>query len=112
MPGNLGRSTVTVLEAPEVAGDYNAVALDWGSASRTVVSGCTVDITGATETTQANDQTTTRAQLFMPPRAKRVTAAHRVEWAGRTWRVDGVPADPEGAGLLAGQVVSLLEVTG
>lgn len=112
MSGPIGRSTITVLEALVVTGDYNKLVRDWSQAVSTVVSRCTVDLTGTTESTQAADQTVTRAQAFLPPRAMRVTEHHRVLWAGRTWDVDGRPADPEGAGMLSGQVISLLEVAG
>ena len=112
MPGPIARQTVTVLQAPLVAGDYNTQVRDWDHPASTAVTGCTVDYTGATETRQAGDQTTTRAQLLMPPRAMQITEAMRVQWDGRTWDVDGVPARAEGAGPLSGQVVSLLEVKG
>jgi hypothetical protein len=36
----------------------------------------------------------------------------RVRWQDRTWEVDGVPAVPEQAGPLSGQVVDLKEVAG
>jgi hypothetical protein len=103
---------VTVLTAPLVAGDYNTQVRDWGDLTETVIPGCTVDYTGATENRQASDQTVTRAQLYLPPRAMRITEWMRVRWDGRTWEVDGVPAHAEGAGPLSGQVVSLLEVKG
>jgi hypothetical protein len=112
MPGPIGRQSVTVLQAPEVAGDYNTKVRDWDHPTETVVSGCTVDYTTASRTRQAGDQTTTRAQLFMPPRSMTVTSGMRVAWDGRTWDVDGVPADPQSAGPLSGQVISLLEVKG
>lgn len=112
MPGPIGRQSVTVLEAPLVDGDYGSRVRDWEHPTPTVVAGCTVDYTSATESRQAQDQTTTRAQLFLPPRAKTVTAVMRVQWDGRTWEVDGVPANPEQAGPLSGQVVALLEVKG
>ena len=112
MPGNIGRQTVTVLQAAEVAGDYNTTVRDWGNPQRTPVSGCTVDYTSNSRSRQAGDQTTTRAQLYMPPRAMPITTSMRVEWDGRTWDVDGVPAHAEGAGPLSGQVVALLEVKG
>ena len=112
MPGPIGRQTVVILDAPLVAGDYNAQARDWGSASETPVSGCTVDYASSSESTQAGDQTTTRAQLFMPRRGPRVTEWQRVRWGGRTWEVDGVPNMAEAAGPLSGQVVELLEVAG
>ena len=112
MPGQIGRQSVTILDAPLVAGDYNTETRDWVNATSTVVSGCTIDYISATESKQAQDQTTTRAQLFMPRRAPVVSEWQRVEWAGRTWEVDGVPATPEAAGPLSGQVVTLLEVAG
>lgn len=112
MPGPIGRQTVTVLTASLVAGDYNTQVRDWDNATETVIGGCTVDYTSASETRQAADQTTTRAQLYLPPRAMRITEWMRIRWDGRTWDVDGVPAHAEGAGPLSGQVVSLLEVKG
>lgn len=112
MPGHIGRQAVTLLDAPLVAGDYNTERRDWGNASETVVYGCTVDYIGATEATEARDQTVTTAQLFMPRRAPRVTEWQRVEWDGRTWEVDGVPRDVQEAGPLSGQTVRLLEVAG
>lgn len=112
MAGPIGRQSVTVLDAPLVDGDYNTQVRDWDHPASTVVSGCTVDYTTASRTRQAGDQTITRAQLFMPPRAMTVANGMRVQWDGRTWDVDGVPADPESAGPLSGQVVSLLEVKG
>jgi hypothetical protein len=112
MPGPIGRQTVTVLEAPLVAGDYNTQVRDWDHPIPTPVSGCTVDYTSNSRTRQAGDQTTTRAQLYMPPRAMAVTTGMRVLWDGRTWEIDGVPAHAEGAGPLSGQVVALLEVKG
>jgi len=112
MPGPIGRQTVTVLEAALVDGDYNTSVRDWDHPTRTPVPGCTVDYTSNSRVRQAGDQTTTRAQLLMPPRAMTVTTGMRVEWDGRTWDVDGVPAHAEGAGPLSGQVVALLEVKG
>lgn len=112
MPGPIGRQSVTVLEAPLVAGDYGTEVRDWEHPQRTVVGGCTVDYTSNSRTRQAGDQTTTRAQLLLPPRAKTITTAMRVLWDGRTWEIDGVPAHSEAAGLLSGQVVNLLEVKG
>ncbi|MEC4016094.1 hypothetical protein [Streptomyces sp. H27-D2] len=112
MPGPIGRSTVTVLRALLVAGDYNAQVRDWDHATRTPVGRVTIDVTGTTESTQAADQTTTRATAFLPPGAVTVGPFDRVVWSGRIWEVDGHPAAPEGAGVLSGQVVLLLEVTG
>ncbi|MFF9003663.1 head-tail adaptor protein [Streptomyces achromogenes] len=112
MPGPIGRQSITLLEAPLVAGDYNTQVRDWDNAAALTISGCTVDYTSNSRTRQAGDQTTTRAQLYMPPRAVTVTTDMRVQWDGRTWEVDGVPSHAEGAGLLSGQVVALLEVKG
>ena len=112
MPGNIGRQTVTLLQAPLVSGDYNTQTRDWNNATSTQVPGCTVDYTGARENKQAAHQTLTTAQLDLPPSAPRVTAFHRVLWDGRTWEVDGVPRTVEASGPLSGQTVALLEVTG
>lgn len=112
MPYNIGRQTVTVLNAPLVEGAYNKQVRDWGDAVPTAVPGCTIDITGASETKNASDQTVTTARLDLPAGAPAVTEWMRVSWLGRTWEVDGVPADPQAAGPLAGQVVSLREVAG
>lgn len=112
MLGHIGRQSIVVLEAPLVTGDYNAQVRDWDRATRTTVARCTVDYTSASETRQANDQTVTRAQAFLPPGAPRVSEGARVEWDGRTWEVDGRPTHAEAAGPLSGQVVSLLEVAG
>lgn len=112
MPGPIGRQTVTVLEAPLVDGDYKTKVRDWDHPVPTAVPGCTVDYTSNSRVRQAGDQTTTRAQLLMPPRAMTITTGMRVQWDGRTWDVDGVPAHAEGAGPLSGQVVALLEVKG
>ncbi|WP_328545467.1 hypothetical protein [Streptomyces europaeiscabiei] len=112
MPGNIGRQTVTLLEAPLTAGDYNSQVRDWPNAVPIPVSGCTVDYTSARENKQAANQTITTAQLDLPPSAPQVTAYHRVQWDGRTWEVDGVPRAVEASGPLSGQTVNLLEVTG
>lgn len=113
MPYNIGAQAVTVLDAPLVDGPYNAQVRDWEQATPTVVHGCTVDITGASETQNASDQTVTTARLDLPRRAPVVvTEWMRISWDGRTWEVDGVPADPQAAGLLSGQVVNLREVAG
>lgn len=112
MPYNIGRQTVTVLDAPLVTGPYNEQVRDWDQATSTVARRCTVDITGTSETKNASDQTVTTARLDLPARAPRVTEWMRVSWQGRTWEVDGVPADPEETGPLAGQVVNLREVAG
>ncbi|WP_333742697.1 hypothetical protein [Streptomyces ardesiacus] len=112
MPGHIGRQTVTLLDAPLVTRGYNEQVRDWGNATETVVRRVTVDYTGGTETKNASDQTITLARLFMPPRAPRVTEWMRVRWQGRDWDVDGVPAEPELAGPLSGQVVDLKEVAG
>ncbi|MDR3080536.1 MAG: hypothetical protein LBV60_06345 [Streptomyces sp.] len=112
MPGHIDRQTVTLLDAPLVTGGYNSQRRDWEHAAETVVSRVTVDYTGGTETKAAGDQTITLARLFMPPRAPRVTEWMRVRWQGRDWEVDGVPAEPELAGPLSGQVVDLKEVAG
>jgi hypothetical protein len=112
MPGHIGRQTVTLLDAPLVAGPYNGQVRDWDNAVPTEVRRVTVDYTGGTETKNAGDQTVTLARLFMPARAPRVTEWMRVKWQGRVWDVDGVPAEPELAGPLSGQVVDLKEVAG
>lgn len=112
MPGPIGRQTVTILEAPLVDGDYQTKVRDWDHPVPTVVPGVTVDYTSNSRVRQAGDQTTTRALLLMPPRAKRITEVMRVLWDGRTWDVDGVPAHAAGAGPLSGQVINLLEVKG
>lgn len=112
MAGPIGRQSVTVLQAPLVDGDYNTQVRDWDHPTPTDVPGCTVDYVTASRTRQAGDQTTTRAQLFLPPRAMTITTGMRVAWDGRTWDVDGVPGHPEAAGPLSGQVVALLEVKG
>lgn len=112
MSGHIGRQTVTLLEAPLVTGDYNSQVRDWQHPTPTVITGCTVDYLSGVEPKQAADQTTTRAQLFLPPRAPKVTAFHRVQWDGRTWDVDGVPTYAEASGPLSGQTVTLLEVAG
>ena len=112
MPYNIGRQTVTVLDAPLVAGAYNKQVRDWEHAVPSPVSGCTVDITGSSETKNASDQTVTTARLDLPAGAPAVTEWMRVSWRGRTWEVDGVPAVPEQAGALSGQVVNLKEVAG
>lgn len=112
MPGHIGRQTVTLLDAPLVTGAYNKQVRDWKNAVPVVVSRCTVDITGSTETKNASDQTVTTARAYLPPRAPRVTEWMRISWQGRTWEVDGVPGDPEEAGPLSGQVVDLRQVAG
>ncbi|MEV4041426.1 hypothetical protein [Streptomyces sp. NPDC049744] len=113
MPYNIGRQTVTVLDAPLIDGSYNTKVRDWEHADPTPVSGCTVDITGTSETKNASDQTVTTARLDLPAGAPvAVTEWMRVSWQGRTWEVDGVPSDPQATGPLAGQVVNLREVAG
>lgn len=112
MPGQIGRQTVVLLDAPLIAGAYNKQVRDWEHAVSTEVRRVTVDFTGSTETKSASDQTVTSARLFMPPRAPAVSAWMRVSWRGRTWEVDGVPAVPELSGPLSGQVVDLKEVAG
>ncbi|MFJ6566641.1 head-tail adaptor protein [Streptomyces sp. NPDC091292] len=112
MPYNIGRQTVTILDAPLIEGGYNTQVRDWDSAVETEVRRATVDYTGSTETENASDQTTTIARLFMPPRAPQVTEWMRVRWQGRDWDVDGVPAVPEASGPVSGQVVDLKEVAG
>lgn len=112
MSNPIGRQTVTVLDAPLVAGPYNAQVRDWEHAVPTEVRRVTVDFTGSTETQNAGDQTVTTARLFLPPRATPVTEWMRVRWQGRTWEVDGVPGVPEQAGPLSGQVIDLREVAG
>lgn len=112
MPGHIDRQTVILLDAPLVTGAYNKQVRDWEHAVPTEVRRVTVDYTGASETKNASDQTVTFARLFMPPRAPVVTEWMRVSWRGRTWEVDGVPAVPEQAGPLSGQVVDLREVAG
>ncbi|MFR9794231.1 hypothetical protein ACL07V_37350 [Streptomyces sp. MB22_4] len=112
MIGNIGRQTVTLLDAPLVDGDYNTQVRDWDHPTQTPVSGCTVDYLFASRSKQAGDQTITRAQLFLPRGAPKVLPQHRVQWDGRTWDVDGVPADVQSSGPLDGQSVTLLEVKG
>lgn len=69
MPGNIGRQSVVLLDAPLVTGDYNTEVRDWAHATETVVYGCTIDYAAATESKVAKDQTVTTAELFMPRRA-------------------------------------------
>ena len=112
MIGNIGKQTVTLLEAPLVAGDYNTQIRDWEHATPTPIGGCTVDYLFAARNKQAGDQTITRAQLFLPRTAPTVLPQHRIQWDGRTWDIDGVPAHVEQSGPLDGQSVTLLEVKG
>ncbi|WP_327335852.1 hypothetical protein OG384_04260 [Streptomyces sp. NBC_01324] len=112
MPGNIGRQSVTLLDAPLVVGDYNTEVRDWAHASETVVYGCTIDYAASSESKDAKDQTVTTAELHMPRRAPRVSEWQRVWWDGRTWEVDGVPDDTQQSGPLSGQSVRLLEVAG
>ena len=112
MIGHIGRQTVTLLDAPLVSGDYNTSVRDWDHPVSTVVTGCTVDYMFASRTKQAGDQTITRAQLYLPRNAPTVLPQHRVQWDGRTWDIDGVPASVEKSGPLDGQSVTLLEVKG
>ena len=112
MIGHIGRQTVTLLDAPLVSGDYNTSVRDWDHPVSTVVTGCTVDYMFASRTKQAGDQTITRAQLYLPRTAPKVLPQHRVQWDGRTWDIDGVPASVEESGPLDGQSVTLLEVKG
>lgn len=113
MSNPIGRQTVTVLDAPLVAGAYNKLSRDWDAAAETEVRRCTVDVTGSTEAKSAGDQTVTTARLDLPRRAPiTVTEWMRIRWQGRDWEVDGVPSDPEQAGPLSGQVVDLREVAG
>ncbi|MET8113812.1 hypothetical protein [Streptomyces prasinus] len=112
MPGHIDRQTVILLDAPLIQGAYNKQVRDWEHAAETEVRRVTVDYTGSSETKTAGDQTVTTARLFMPPRAPRVTEWMRVRWQNRDWEVDGVPAVPEQAGPLSGQVVDLREVAG
>jgi hypothetical protein len=112
MPYNIGRQTVILLNAPLIAGAYNKQVHDWDHAAEIEVRRVTVDYTGSSETKNAADQTATTARLFMPPRAPQVTEWMRVRWQDRDWDVDGVPAVPEQAGPLSGQVVDLKEVVG
>jgi hypothetical protein len=41
-----------------------------------------------------------------------VLPQHRIQWDGRTWDIDGVPAHVEQSGPLDGQAITLLEVKG
>ena len=79
MPGPIGRQSVTLLEAPLIGGDYGTSVRDWEHPTPTLVSGCTVDYLSASRNRQAGDQTSTRAQLLMPRRAKPVTTGMR-DW--------------------------------
>ncbi|CAK7288682.1 hypothetical protein [Streptomyces misionensis] len=112
MIGNIGRQTITLLDAPLIDGDYNTQVRDWDHATQTPVSGCTADYMFASRNKQAGDQTITRAQLYLPRSAPKVLPQHRVQWDGRTWDIDGVPAVVEASGPLDGQSVTLLEVKG
>lgn len=109
--GPIGRSSVTVLVAPLVTAGYGRRVRDWDSAVSTALPGVTVDMDRASRSRDGKDQTVTQATAFLP-RGATVPEGARLVWAGRTWEVDGAPADPEGAGPLGGAVVRLLEVAG
>lgn len=85
----LGPHTITVVRAGTTPNDYGTgTQLDWGSATRTTVPGCSVQPTPAAEYTIDRDTFITRWQAYLPPTAD-VAATDRVEWQGGTYDIDG-----------------------
>lgn len=61
-----------------------------GDVERHTITGCSVQPGATDEDMHMRDTVTTRWTAYLPPNAD-IQAADRVEWAGRTYLVDGEP---------------------
>lgn len=84
---NLGSHTVTVLRAPLVEDAYGNEEPDWGSATSTVVDGCSVQPQVGAEATVGRDTVVSRWQLFAPDGTD-LLATDRIRWQGVDYEVD------------------------
>lgn len=86
------RDSVTVWRAPLVSQRGTKVR-DWSAATSHVVEGCSLQPSSTTtEWGSVRQADESGAVLYLPPNAD-IEAEDRVEHAGRTWAVDGVPYD-------------------
>ena len=85
---NLGSHTVTLLRAAETENEYGNTERDWVNATRTAVSGCSVQPVQGDEATVGRDTIVSRWRLFAPADAD-IIATDRVEYDGAVYDVDG-----------------------
>lgn len=84
--------SVTVLTAGSTTDRYGNTAPDWASATSRTVNGWVAQ-TGSIEILLGRDSTTTVGVVFLPA-GDPITYADRVQIAGVTYEVDGVPLRP------------------
>lgn len=87
----LGRKTITIVRGTKETNAYGDDVLSWGSATRTVVRGCDVQPGTTSEYLMNRNEATVAWTVFAPPGTD-VTEFDRVEFNGRTYEVDGHPA--------------------
>lgn len=90
---NLGAHTITVVRPGTKPVDYGTgTQPDWTvpPATRTTVTGCSVQPAPASEFTIDRDTFTTRWQVYAPSSID-VSPLDRIEWQGDTYEVDGDP---------------------
>lgn len=83
----LGSDTVTRLRG-QSRDDFGDVS---GADAELDIGGCSVQPTGATESTDRGDLLVTRLTAYLPPGTDLV-ATDRVRWLGDVYEVDGEPA--------------------
>lgn len=108
--------TVTRQRAQAVADRFSgeATALDWSSPDELAIAGCAFDPGSSSEPLeQARGAVVTQPTVYAP-RGADVLAADRIVVRGRTWQVDGDPADYRNpfTGWAPGLVIKLKAVTG
>lgn len=84
----LGEHTVVIRRATTTEDTYGNPVRDWGSASSTPVTGCSVQPLSVTEVNVGRDTLVTRWQLFAPVGTD-LLGSDRVEFDGDTYEVDG-----------------------
>lgn len=84
--------TITVIRAPLTANRYGGQIRDWSSATRTDVTGVSIQPTSTTEDIRDREQLVDTYALFTPRGVDiDLLATDRVQWNGLTLQVVGSP---------------------
>lgn len=84
----LGAHTVTVVRATTTEDSYGNPVRNWGAASQSAVSGCSVQPVEGDEQTVGRNTVVSRWRLYAPPSTD-LLASDRVVYDGDTYEVDG-----------------------